>query len=528
MSVRSLNWLKFGGLVAVAFALGLLFAGLLDLPSRGVAQEVTPTHPTLNAIPSVTAQSTQATKMLTELSDAFAAVTERVRPSVVYIRSQRTERAGNGNPTPPPGWEQFFPRLPRHPDVERGSGSGFIVSPDGYVLTNNHVVEGADKVMVRLKDRREFDAKVVGTDPLTDVALLKIDANHLPAAALGNSDETRIGEWVLAVGNPLGEDFTLTVTSGIVSGKGRRLNGLLRSMASIADFIQTDAAINPGNSGGPLLNVRGEVIGINSAIASETGYYSGYGFAIPINLARNVMNQLIAGGKVHRAALGILVRDAGENDAEYVGMQDIRGVVVSDFPDSGPSPARQAGLQPGDVIISIDGQPVDYVAQLQTMVGFKKPGETVKVEVARKGGVRKTFDVRLIEQKTEPARLASANDSDNGNGGGKDAAPEAVSIDHLGITAQTVTPSVASDLELDREVHGVVVTEVDPNGPAYGVLSSPDEGGPDIIQSVEGRPVRTEAELRKDLQDAGKGSIVTLRVLNARQGTTGVVRVRLR
>ena len=190
--------------------------------------------------------------------------------------------------------EQFFPRFRQQPEIEQGSGSGFIVSADGYILTNNHVVEGADQVTVRLLDRREFKAKVVGTDPNTDVAVLKIDATDLPPVALGNSDDARVGEWVLAVGNPLGEGLTFTVTSGIMSAKGRALNGLPgRGQGSIQDFIQTDAAINPGNSGGPLVNVRGEVIGINSAIASETGFYSGYGFAIPINLARTVMDQLI-------------------------------------------------------------------------------------------------------------------------------------------------------------------------------------------------------------------------------------------
>ena len=212
--------------------------------------------------------------------------------------------------------ERFFPRFRQQPEIEQGSGSGFVISADGYILTNNHVVEGAEQVTVRLLDRREFKAKVIGTDPNTDVAVLKIDAKDLPPVALGNSDDARVGEWVLAIGNPLGEGLTFTVTSGIVSAKGRALNGLPgRGQGSIQDFIQTDAAINPGNSGGPLVSVRGEVIGINSAIASETGFYSGYGFAIPINLARTVMNQLIESGKVHRAALGVSIADVTLNDA---------------------------------------------------------------------------------------------------------------------------------------------------------------------------------------------------------------------
>jgi serine protease Do len=520
MSVRTLNWLKFGALVSLAFALGLLFAGLLDLPSRGAAQETATQARPAAVVAPVQAPSVPGTRLLTDLSEAFSAVAEQVRPSVVYIRSQRTERSRRL----PPGWEQFFPRVPRGPDVQRGSGSGFLVSADGYILTNNHVVEGADKVIVRLKDRREFEAKVVGTDPLTDVAVVKINANHLTPAALGNSDDVKVGEWVLAVGNPLGEEFTFTVTSGIVSGKGRRLSGLMRSLASIADFIQTDAAINPGNSGGPLVNVRGEVIGINSAIASETGFYAGYGFAIPINLARTVMNQLITEGRVHRAALGILVRDAGESDAEYVGLPEIRGVVVQGFADSIKSPAKEAGIEPGDVIIAVDGQRVDYVAQLQTAVGFRKPGETVRVEVARKGGVRKTITVRLIEQQAEPTRVAQ--DRDDGNRGGR--SRDAVTFDQLGISARAITPEVSQEYELDPEVRGLLVTEVDPDGPAYGVLRSAEEGRPDVIQAVEGKPVRTEADLRKALSEAGKGAIVTLRVYDVRDGFTRIERVRLR
>ena len=212
------------------------------------------------------------------------------------------------------------------PQFQEAAGSGFIVSRDGYILTNDHVVDNSDQVTVRLLDRREFKAKVVGTDPGTDLAVLKIDADHLTPAPLGNSDESRVGEWVLAVGNPLGENLTFTVTSGIISAKGRSLALPNANDRSIQDFIQTDAAINPGNSGGPLVSVTGQVIGVNTAIASGTGFYSGYGFAIPINLARTVMGQLIEHGRVRRSALGITVRNASANDAAYVGLPEIRGV----------------------------------------------------------------------------------------------------------------------------------------------------------------------------------------------------------
>jgi serine protease Do len=518
MSARSLNWLKFGGLVALAFALGLLFAGLLDLPNRSSAQEQ---GHVAQAIAQVPAPSIPAARPLQELSEAFAAVAEHVKPAVVYIRSQRTEQTTKQRV--PPGMERFFPRFRQQPDIEQGSGSGFIVSPDGYILTNNHVVEGAEVVTVRLLDRREFKAKVIGSDPNTDVAVVKIDAKGLPPIALGNSDDARVGEWVLAIGNPLGEGLTFTVTSGIVSAKGRALQGLPgRGQGSIQDFIQTDAAINPGNSGGPLVSVRGEVIGINSAIASETGFYSGYGFAIPINLARTVMNQLIETGSVHRAALGVSIDNVTLNDAAYVGLPEIRGVVVKDIPND-DSPAKAAGIIPGDVIIAVDGKPVERVGQLQQVIGFRKPGDVVKVEVARKGGVRKTFNVKLQALNDQP-QLASGEETDSTEGGSSGGS----TMNRLGISVEPVTPDVAQQLQLPSNLRGLVVTDVTPGGPAWETLyDDPQRNGPDIILSVEGKPVRTEADLRNALKSEKPGSIVTIGVYNPRAQGRRVERIRL-
>jgi serine protease Do len=517
MSSRSLNWLKFGGLVALAFALGLLFAGLLDLPNRTAAQE----QGRQTTIARVPAPSIPAALPLQEFSEAFAAVAEHVKPSVVYIRSQRTESAANRKM--PPGMERFFPRFRQRDEIEQGSGSGFVVSADGFILTNNHVVEGAEQVTVRLLDRREFKARVIGTDPNTDVAVLKIDAKGLPPVALGNSEDARVGEWVLAIGNPLGEGLTFTVTSGIVSAKGRALNGLPgRGQGSIQDFIQTDAAINPGNSGGPLVSVRGEVIGINSAIASETGFYSGYGFAIPINLARTVMNQLVETGSVHRAALGVSIDNVTLTDAEYVGLPEIRGVVVKDIPNE-DSPARAAGILPGDVIISVDNKPVERVGQLQQVIGFRKPGDVVKVEVARKGGVRKTFDVKLQALNDQP-QVATAEEGDSDN----TSAPGGTAMNPLGISVEPVTPSTAQQLQLPQGMKGLIVTDVTPGGPAWETLiDDPQRNGPDIILSIEGKPVRTEAELRNALKAEKAGSIVSLGIYNPRTQTRRVDRIRL-
>ena len=516
MSVRKLNWLKFTGLVGLAFALGLLFAGLLNLPGSSLAQ-AGGRGDTSARLASRNVSNTTAlpgTSALVDLSDAFSSIAEHVRPSVVFITSERKQRVTQQ--MIPRGFEQFFPQQRnREPVIQRGSGSGFVVSNDGYILTNNHVVDGAEKVTVELLDRRSFPAKVIGTDPTTDVAVIKIDARNLTAASLGSSTDTRIGEWVLAIGNPLGANLTFTVTQGIVSAKGRGLPGLPgRTDRSIQDFIQTDAAINPGNSGGPLVNVRGEVIGINSAIASETGYSQGYGFAIPIDLARNVMEQLIKTGKVERAALGVLVDEANATDAQYVGLPQIRGVKVQRF-SSEDSPAKTAGIEQGDIIIAIDGQPVETVAQLQQVVGFKHPGQTVRVEVARKGGVRKTLSARLTTVPATTEAEADQNDSNPDASENPESSPTA-SIQPLGIKVMPVTPQIASELQLPNGVRGLVVQDVDGDGPASDKLVGADSGSPDVILKVEGQPVRTEAELRSALRNAGPGGIVTLIVYNPR------------
>ena len=528
MSEGWLRRLRSSGL-GFAFALGLLSAGLFHLPYQSTAQQ-----------PAVTTEARPVppagVTSLQNLSEAFASIAEHVKPSVVYIKSGRkpesTARRGQRNPRNappmemPPGFERFFrgiPPMQQEPRFQEGSGSGFIVSKDGYILTNNHVVDGSDVVTVRLLDRREFKARIVGTDPNTDLAVLKIDAKNLVPAPLGSSSASRVGEWVLAVGNPLGENLTFTVTSGIISAKGRSLALPGAGERSIQDFIQTDAAINPGNSGGPLVGIRGEVIGVNSAIASQTGYYSGYGFAIPIDLARKVMDQIIADGKVHRAAIGVSVQNATANDAEYVGLPDIRGVLVQDFSDD--SPARKAGIESGDIIISVDGKAVEYVGQLQQQVAFRKPGEKVKVEVARKGGVRKTFDVRLQEvaaTRDVASRDASARDEAAGPEDGARA-----DIDLLGLTVQPLDQSDVEQLALKPEQRGLLVTEVAPGGPSQGEVAEPDNGGPDILLSVEGKPVKSVAELRGALKGSKAGDIVTLKLYNTQAKGNRIERIRL-
>jgi serine protease Do len=364
--------------------------------------------------------STTAVAPLVETQNAFAAVAQSVTPAVVSIHIEGQLPASQRMQQMPdfPDLRQFgFPDMGGSPYGGRGnrgqrqedqvihaSGSGFIVSPDGMILTNNHVVADANKVTVILSDRREFNAKVVGRDPTTDVAVIKIDGHNLPTVPLGNDETARVGDWVLAIGNPLGLDFT--VTQGIISAKGRGgLAGLYDSPYAVIDNLQTDAPINPGNSGGPLVNVRGEVVGMNSAIASPTGSYAGYGFAIPVTLVRDVMNQIVEYGHVRRGILGLQLAEVRQKDAQadklaQGGVAQIRGALVADFPQDGASPAKTAGIQKGDIIVNADGHDIDHVATLQRVIRGEKPGDVVSLTLVRQG-VEKTLHVKLADAPSE-------------------------------------------------------------------------------------------------------------------------------
>lgn len=460
-----------------------------------------------------------------DLSDAFVNISESVTPAVVRIETQRTRTASSrGGPTPeiPEQFRRFFdmPDPDEMPDqTQISGGSGFIVSSDGYILTNDHVVGNAEQIEVFLQDRREFRATLVGTDPTTDVAVIKIDETDLPTLSFGDSDGVRVGEWVLAVGNPgfgTGSQLDYTVTAGIVSAKGRPLQLIqgelqrdpdLNEFAGFAieDFIQTDAVINPGNSGGPLVGLRGQVVGINSAIASRTGFYQGYGFAIPVNLARRVMEDLVEYGRVRRPWIGIEIQNVSSEDAEVYGLPRVSGVLVQGLPDE--SPAVDAGLRQEDVIVALDGNPVDRVGELQRTVAQRRPGDRVRVEFYRDGQQRETT-VRLGEAPLSPqADPVTAS------------APRAE--EKLGIEVRDLTPEIAESIGYE-DATGVIIESVQQNGPAHrrGVQRGLK------IEEINRTPVNTSDDVKTVLDEVGPGEVVSLRLATP-AGQSQVVNIRI-
>jgi len=514
MTSRLSKRLTVGVIAVVAFVGGLVVAAGFNLTPFGYAQQTGMARPPQAAV-----------QQVTDASNAFVAIAEHVTPAVVSIqmeRQARPVRVPRGQQIPP-GMEDFFkqfdPRQQQQQPME-GSGSGFLVSSDGYILTNNHVVADADKLTVTLLDKRVFKAKVVGRDPTTDIAVIKIDGTGFPTIPFGNDEQARVGEWVLAVGNPLGLDFT--VTAGIISAKGRsgQLRNLYASQYAIVDYIQTDAAINPGNSGGPLVNSKGEVIGVNSAIASGTGYYSGYGFAIPISLAKTVMNDLIQYGRVRRAILGVSISDMRPEDAQAAGLKEIRGALVGGGTPGQASPAEQAGIEPGDVIIAIDGTPVDRVAQLQRIIRLHKPGETVAVDVMRYGQ-KHEYKVKLAEAPKDQ-QVASADD-DNGDDSA-DARP--ASYDKLGISVEPMTTDRASRAEVSDSQRGLVVVSVDALGPSYQKLFADADVIVKVLNPMP-HPVRTVADLDSSISKLKNGDVVSLLVYNTQAKGTRVVNLKI-
>lgn len=443
----------------------------------------------------------------------FTDLVEEASPAVVNIstRQKMPERAVAGHPALPdleglpPMFREFFersiPQVPRNPGGRQREaqslGSGFIISPDGYIMTNNHVVADADEIIVRLSDRSELEAKLIGADPRSDVALLKVEGKGLPVVRLGKADELKVGEWVLAIGSPFGFDHS--VTAGIVSAKGRNLPS-----DSYVPFIQTDVAINPGNSGGPLFNLQGEVVGINSQIFTRSGGFMGLSFAIPMEVAMQVADQLKADGKVTRGWLGVVIQEVNKDLAESFGLDKPAGALVAQVLEGGP--ADKGGLQVGDVILSLNGKPIIMSADLPHLVGGLKPGEKAELNVVRDGSRRK-LDVTIGTLPEEGQELAASGSAQGGER----------SSSRLGVSVVELTAEQKKGLDLKG---GVVVKEV-LSGPAAMIGLRPG----DVITHLNNQAIDSTSTFAKVAQELPKNRSVSMRVL--RQGRASFITFKL-
>ncbi|WP_275544492.1 DegQ family serine endoprotease [Pseudomonas sp. Marseille-Q0931] len=443
----------------------------------------------------------------------FTDLVEEASPAVVNIstRQKMPERGVAGQPGLPdleglpPMFREFFersiPQVPRNPGGRQREaqslGSGFIISPDGYIMTNNHVVADADEIIVRLSDRSELEAKLIGADPRSDVALLKVEGKDLPVVRLGKADDLKVGEWVLAIGSPFGFDHS--VTAGIVSAKGRNLPS-----DSYVPFIQTDVAINPGNSGGPLFNLQGEVVGINSQIFTRSGGFMGLSFAIPMEVAMQVSDQLKADGKVTRGWLGVVIQEVNKDLAESFGLEKPAGALVAQVLEDGP--ADKGGLQVGDVILSLNGKAIIMSADLPHLVGGLKPGEKAELDVVRDGS-RKKLNVTVGTLPEEGQELASSGSAQGGER----------SNNRLGVTVVELTAEQKKGLDLKG---GVVVREV-LNGPAAMIGLRPG----DVITHLNNQAIDSTSTFTQVAQELPKNRSVSMRVL--RQGRASFITFKL-
>lgn len=427
--------------IMIGIIIGLTLSSNLGCSNNGQAQEIK--------------ISKESIDILTKMNDALAELAASSKPSVVNITSQHTL---NVRPSPnpfsdDPFFKDFFGDSFRNSNKPRkykqmGLGSGVIVEKSGYIITSNHVVQGSEEIIVRLSDKRQFKGKIVGLDPKTDLAVIKINGSNLPVLHLGNSDKLKVGERVLAIGNPFG--LNQTVTSGIVSATGRADVGI----AAYEDFIQTDAAINPGNSGGALVNSQGELVGINTAIFSTSGGYQGVGFAIPSNMVKVVMDSLIKRGKVIRGWLGVTIQAISPQMAKQFGIKNDKGVLVSDVLEDGP--AKKAGMQQGDIIIEIDGKEIIDSGQLRNIVANIAPGKEISAKIIR-NGKEKMLKIVISEMPVNaPAVLGETADQ------------------FSGIRVQDLTPEVRRMLKIPARIKGVIITEVEDGSPADGILAPKD------------------------------------------------------
>ena len=475
---------KLGIGILVVFLIGGLAGSLFTARSSRANAESGGT------VPLWLAASSPVASDQVSFASGFSSIAEKSVPSVVNIASTKIVRLQEGGQMSPffmdPFFEQFFgqPREMPQERREQSLGSGVIVSPDGYLLTNNHVVEGAKEIQITLNDKREFDAEVIGTDSRTDIAVLKIDAKELPAIAFGDSAKVRVGDFAIAIGSPFG--LTQTVTMGIVSATGRGELGI----EDYEDFIQTDASINPGNSGGALVNVSGELIGINTAILSRgTGGNQGIGFAIPINMARQVMEQILEHGKVTRGYLGAYIQTMTPDLAEAFGLSKPRGVLLHDVDPDGP--AGKSGLQHGDIVLELNGEPTNDSREFRLKIAALQPGTKVHLKVLR-DKTEQEFDVVLGELPPES----------EGALGQQEPAETALQ----GLSVEELTPQIAGQLNIPSRIRGVVVSRVQQGSAA--AEAGINRG--DIIMEVNRRSVSNVSEFRRATGQLGKQRILLL------------------
>jgi serine protease Do len=439
------------------------------------------------------------------LNENFVSVAKAVTPSVVAITVTSSGKKSDRNTMPRDFFHFFGPDF-KTPDSqpEQGSGSGVIITPDGYIVTNNHVVDGADAdgIEVTMNDKVRTKAKLIGTDPTTDLAVVKIEGKDFKVAALGNSDHVQVGEWVLAIGNPLG--LTSTVTAGIVSAIGRNINIIRdRDNLGIEDFIQTDAAINPGNSGGALVNMSGEVIGINTAIATTNARYQGYGFAVPVNILKTVAADIIKEGRVRRGYIGVQIGPVDQTLASALGMKEPKGVIVQGLVKGGAGEA--AGIKEGDVIVSVDGREVNAANELQSYVATHHAGDRVQLKLYREG---KTIDITVTLKMRESDKTLVKNEESADEEKEEAAAsesPKVITFDKIGMSVRSLTPDEKKDLEVD---HGALVTNVKTFGEAFNRFITKNS----VITEADRKPVEGASSLKKVIDAHKPGDSVLLRV----------------
>jgi serine protease Do len=437
--------------------------------------------------------------MLDRSAKAFSSVVRKAGPAVVYISVEKTNKSfderGQMDMFNDPFFEHFFGkkfdrfRQEPSPFKQHGAGSGFIISPSGLILTNNHVVDNADTIRVRLADKREFTASVVGTDPQSDVALIKIDGKNLPVLPLGDSDTLEIGEWVIAIGSPF--ELSQTVTVGVVSAKGRSKMGI----SDYENFIQTDAAINPGNSGGPLLNIHGKVVGINTAIFSRSGGYMGIGFAIPVNMAKSVEEQLRSNGKVTRGWLGLAIQDMNEDLAQSFGVNKAEGILVAEITKG--SPAKKAGIQQGDIILSLNGKKIVDVTGLRNRIAMTPPGSEVSLQIIREGR-KKDVRVVIAEQPADFSQATRMRSRKKNNSS---------LLDNMGLALQELTSELAKQFGYDKG-QGILITQITPNSPADSVGIQAGQ----LIEEVNRVRVHSVADLKKAVKKGKNPNQLLLRI----------------